>query len=1107
MILNWKTESLIDSLIIISYLVLTAYIGYRSSTGITSFREYAVSKRNYSTFAMVATIFSTLVGGGSTIGLSEQVFTIGILIILVNFGSVINKFLLAQFIVPKIYDIKQCISIGEIMKQHYGKTGQVLTGIAATLNSLGILAAQVFAITGLFMFFFGMGKMPAALAGMGIVLLYSSLGGIKAVVATDFMQFAVLIVAIPLVCSIGLNMVGGYNELMRLVPSNKLDFYPSKEIFNKYFAVFLMFVFLSLHPATVQRVLISKSKAQAVRAVRITGILLIPFFILVGLIGLEALVIKPDLEPSQALLFLTNDIMPVGVKGFVIAGLLAIIMSTADSEMNIAGLSAVHDVIKPLAESFTKMKIDSQQELKIARIVTFILGLAIIFIVMISNRIDELVLYAYKFWVPIIFFPFIMSLFGHKVSVRGLVVVVFIGMAGVIFTDLTLKESYGFDGAVPGFALNAFSFCFIMVIENPAKYFPLKKDNIFKTVFKGLYKRLKLKVRLLLSSNILNYLTRFSSRRVELHGAYYVPFGIFGTINYIVPYFMWAHETKNNLVTLLLRMVASVLSFSLVLLYEYLPENSNMRKKYLPLYWHVTVLFCLPMISIYTLLSSSFATTWLINASLSIFILAMLVDWLSFILITAFGSILGYFVFVLASGSWHIAEYQGENLFLMVYLTIFSILIGAFFLYQKDQLLSLVVRSKSDLEKLNKNLEFKINKRTNHLKKALNAKTEFLNNISHEVRTPLQGITGISTELVSRWEDLSEKQRYDYAKLVAQNGTRLINLVSNLLDLSKFDAGKMLFEMDAADILEVVRDIIDEQAPYLRDKPIDLRLQYNKNEDFRCLADKARIAQVVRNLLSNAMKFTQKGYILIKLSKKDISSWGREETEAIQLAVEDTGVGIARNELETIFKPFTQGSKTKTRAGGSGLGLAICHEIIQAHQGNMSASNNKAGGATISFLIPAMKIIDMKEQATINMDIVGRQIDEDKAAIFSLEGKKILLVDDEYSCLISGSLLLESMGCNVDTADGGKIALDKIAENNYDVVLLDLMMPDIYGLDVLKKLKANKATKSVPVILQSGASDSKEISKAFSYGARANISKPYDKTKMEKIIKEVLSNQ
>ena len=403
----------------------------------------------------------------------------------------------------------------------------------------------------------------------------------------------------------------------------------------------------------------------------------------------------------------------------------------------------------------------------------------------------------------------------------------------------------------------------------------------------------------------------------------------------------------------------------------------------------------------------------------------------------------------------------------------------------------------------NQLLEQKVMERTKELKSALLAKTEFLNNMSHEIRTPIQGVDGISRGLVIHWHSLSEVQKFEYANQIAKNSARLLSLVGHLLDLAKFTSGKMLLDLQEVDLTNSIKEIIEEcKTLYINDR--NIRIVLNNNEQAIVVADKERILQVLRNLFVNAIKFSPDDSVIIaKLVSSEITYDNDNKIEGLHFTIIDQGIGIPEEEIHSIFESFTQSSITKTKAGGTGLGLSIVSEIIEAHHGKIWAENNKTTkGANFNFILPLIQAKTMdNHQIVAENDSYHNNVTVSKVAT-------ILMIDDEDACLISMELLLKGTNYNLITINGGYQGLDYLNRNSniVDLMLLDLMMPEIYGLNLLIELKNNQRLANIPVILQSGTSDSSEIDKAYQLGVVSYIKKPYQKQIVLSEIAKALSN-
>ena len=262
------------------------------------------------------------------------------------------------------------------------------------------------------------------------------------------------------------------------------------------------------------------------------------------------------------------------------------------------------------------------------------------------------------------------------------------------------------------------------------------------------------------------------------------------------------------------------------------------------------------------------------------------------------------------------------------------------------------------IQKSHIELEKRVEERTQELRIAKElaevantAKSEFLANISHELRNPMHHILSYSKYGVEKFNKVSQEKLLHYIKQIRKSGERLMFLLNDLLDLSKMEAGRMSYKMEEKNIWQIIKDSKTEFSSIIQEKELSLKLDFPETAALvEC--DGYKIGQVMHNLLSNAVRYSaDRTTILISL-RNELIKTGEHHKQGVKIAVSDQGVGSPEDELESVFDKFTQSSKTKTGAGGTGLGLAICHEIISAHHGKIWAQNNSESGATFSFFLP-----------------------------------------------------------------------------------------------------------------------------------------------------------
>ncbi len=259
-----------------------------------------------------------------------------------------------------------------------------------------------------------------------------------------------------------------------------------------------------------------------------------------------------------------------------------------------------------------------------------------------------------------------------------------------------------------------------------------------------------------------------------------------------------------------------------------------------------------------------------------------------------------------------------------------------------------------EVQEINNSLEQRVAERTKFLHEALAAKQEFLNHLGHEVRTPVSSMQMRIGILLEMWEDFTEEELKESIKNIGSNAFQLCALVTNLLDLFKSNAGKMTYNMQSNDVFAITERVANECLPLYQHKSLTLTVD-NTAENTVTLCDAMRISQVVRNLLSNACRYTPSGTVTLSLFNTEMHCDDGRKIAALGLSLKDEGIGVPETETTKIFEAFIQSSKTNNKAGGTGLGLAICLEIISAHHGHIWVENNRdAKGCTFFFTLPLL---------------------------------------------------------------------------------------------------------------------------------------------------------
>ena len=820
----------IDTVIVSLFLLVTLVAGVLTGRGIKTINQYAIGNRDFSTITISATIIATWISGGIFSMAVSETYLNGLYFIIPLLGDALVFLVIGIFLAPRMGRFLGKLSVAEVMGDLYGKNSKLITAIVGIFGCAGEIAIQFKVSAVLLNMLFGLSDLYAMAAAAFIVIFYSAFGGIRSVTFTDLIQFFTFGTIVPVITLIIWGTFDNPTTIFHSISDNPMFDYT--QVFNysnpRFFGTITLMLFFALphmYPVLFQRISMAKDIKQVSRSFLIASGVCLFIELIICMVGILLYSKDPNLPPETLFAYILDNYSYVGFKGMIVAGVMAMVMSTTDSYINSAAVMFSHDVCKPLRF----IKIDN--ELLISRIFSVVIGIIAFTLALKSSTILELGMMVWSFYIPIVTVPLVAAIFGFRTTTMSFMVSTIAGLVTVIIWRIYYMDT-GVDSVIPGMLANIIFFF-------GSHYLFRQKGGwiINNQIADSSSRNNKSKIQQILH-NILNInLKSFLLRNAPTHESIYSIFGFFAIVTVYSTMFTIDANIRNQYEQMIEIIYHSVLTLSSIFLTYPIWPTTFKNKIFISILWLVGLFYILVFVGGLQVIISNFGQLQFMILLLSMVVLSMLVRWqlaLSFIVI---GMISSIYCFKLFYGSEHINPDFGSIQFKVIYLLLLvSSVLVAFFKPKQEYIeateakVGVLEVEVADLNEKVVHYSERVDNQIKEIERLGATAQKILNNVNHELRLPVGNVMNFAEMLNDGLGKFNKKQLKMLSDEVYKNSNRLSSMILNMLDLATLDAKNLELNKSTINFGELVQDRVNScRKIYLGSKKIDFEIRIEEN--------------------------------------------------------------------------------------------------------------------------------------------------------------------------------------------------------------------------------------------------------------------------------------